>query len=49
MNTFGVELGKWQMKGRGKGRQGLRVCHFEGECSNVTVVVVSAAEELLQK
>lgn len=36
------------MKWRGKGRQGLRACHFEGECWEATVVVVSAAEELLQ-
>lgn len=36
------------MKRRGKGRQGMRVCHFEGECWDAAVVVVSAAEELLQ-
>lgn len=37
------------MKERGKGRQGMRVCHFEGECWDATVVVVvSVAEELLQ-
>lgn len=36
------------MKGGRKGRQGMRVCHFEGEFWDATAVVVSAAEELLQ-